>query len=837
MNSQTITLPITGMTCAACVRNVERALQKADGVTSANVNLATERATVDYDAQRANLAQLVERIEGSGYGVAQTTLDLPITGMTSATSVRDVEQAIHKAAGVRGVSVNLAAAHATVTYIPGLASRAELVRAVEAAGYGVGKLNTTQNPQDAEQAARNRILEQQTRLFWFGAVFTLPLFVLSMTHDAAHNIPAFKAAVPWIMWPGWHYVFAALATPVQAIIGMRYLRNAIKAARNGGANMDTLIALGSWAAYLYSLLVLYGLATRVDATMMPLFGDMVYFETAAVILVLMTLGKLLEARAKGRTGDAIRKLVGLTPRTALLLRGGQESSISIDDILVGDTLVVRPGERIPTDSVVIDGASAVDESMLTGESLPTNKSVGDAVIGGTLNKNGRLVIAAQKVGADTALAQIIRIVEQAQGSKAPIQQVADRISGVFVPIVLVLAVLTLGVWLWLGAPLNEAMMHAIAVVVIACPCALGLATPTAIMVGTGKGAEMGILFKNSQALEMAVRLKTIAFDKTGTLTRGEPAVTDIVPFADITTAEVLRLAASVERASEHPLAQAIVSAAQAQGVALSQPTDFSAEVGRGVQGVVDQQRVFVGSPAYIRAQNIAYDVQAVEALQNKARTAVLVAQAHNVLGVIGIADTVKPTARAAIQALQQRGLATVMLTGDNTRTAQAIAAEVGITQVLAEVMPAQKAAAVQSLQKDNVRVAMVGDGINDAPALAQADVGLAIGTGTDVAIEAADITLMRGNLESVVQAVDLSKATMRTIYENLFWAFIYNLILIPVAMLGYLVPALAAAAMAFSSIFVVMNSLKMRIPSQRRLQDSASDTQKSTPHLPTVQPQ
>jgi P-type Cu+ transporter len=758
--SQQITLPITGMTCAACVRNVERALKKAPGVVDATVNLATERARVEYAA--------------------------------------------------------------------GAVERADLVRAVEAVGYGVLDLSAAAQPEDAERAAREAEIVRQSRLVLIGAAFTIPLFILSMARDLymasfagmdmaemmlSGEMEGPNAALNWLLWGGMPFVFALLATPVQIILGRQYVVGAWKALRNGSPNMDTLIALGSGAAYVYSLVVLVGILTGTSA----IIGDHVYFETAAVILTLITLGKLLEARAKGRASEAIKRLMGLAPRTATLLRDDREIVIAIDDLMPGDLLVVKPGERIPTDGEVTDGQSSVDESMLTGESLPVGKRAGDSVIGATINKQGRLIVKTTHVGAQTALAQIIRLVDQAQSSKAPIQRLADQISGIFVPIVLVLALLTFIGWIVIGgANPVTALVYAIAVLVIACPCALGLATPTAIMVGTGRGAEMGVLFKNSEALENAHRLQVIALDKTGTITRGEPSVTAIYVVDGWDESGLLWLAASVERASEHPLAAAVVASAEARGVALTQPSDFHAESGRGVRGVVDGKAVLVGSPKWImdavgtgRALSADIDKQ-IDDLQGRGQTAIVVAVDDRIAGVIGIADTVKDTSKAAVAALRAAGLEVVMITGDNMRTAEAIAREVGITRTLAEVLPQGKAAAVKSLQDEGKRAAMVGDGINDAPALAQADVGIAIGTGTDIAIEASDVTLVSGDLRGAARAVALSKATMRTIRQNLFWALIYNVVLIPVAMLGLLVPMLAAAAMAFSSVFVVSNSLRLR---------------------------
>lgn len=823
MAIQQIKLPITGMTCAACEKNVNRALTKADGVTESLVNLATENATVSYDAELTNPAKLIERVEKFGYGVATASVELPITGMTCAACEKNVNRALRKPDGVLDVAVNLATEKALVTYIPGVVRRADLIAAVEKSGYGVIDTSGMDDIDDAERQAREAEIERQRNLVIFGAIFTLPLFLLSMgRHLFMGMLP------PIFMADWWIYVFAAMATPVQFVLGRQYTVGAYKSLRNGTANMDVLVALGSWAAYIYSVVVLLGLIFG--------FSDVVgtgdYFESAAVILTLITLGKLLEARAKGRTSDAIKKLMGLTPDTATLWRDGEEISVRLSDIVMGDQLIVRPGERLPVDGLITQGNSSIDESMLTGESMPVNKAIGDEVIGGTINQQGRLIIEATRVGNDTALAQIIRLVEQAQLSKAPIQRVADQISGIFVPIVLILATLTFLGWYFVGdIGFTGSMLNAIAVLVIACPCALGLATPTAIMVGTGRGAEMGVLFKNSEALERAHKLSTIVLDKTGTITEGKPSVTDIVSLNGFDETQLLTFAAVAERGSEHPLGRAIVDKARELGCVLSELGEFEAISGKGIRATVDDKVVLVGSPKFISSQDIVMtDIEnQIQKLQSNARTAVVVVVDSIVAGIIGIADTVKASSLEAIAQLNALGIETAMLTGDNQLTAEAIAREVGIKTVYADVLPADKSAKVEALQNNEQIVGMVGDGINDAPALAQADVGIAIGTGTDIAMEASDVTLMSGDLLAVTKAIHLSKATMRTIYQNLFWAFIYNIILIPVAMLGLLVPMFAAGAMAFSSFFVVSNSLRLRTSSLPLAKDSAQDSPESYP--------
>jgi Cu+-exporting ATPase len=728
--------------------------------------------------------------------------------MTCAACERNVTRALKKPDGVLEVQVNLATERAFVTVDPARADRDALIKAVESAGYGVIDTTASLAPDDTEAQARQAEIARQARLVWIGALFTVPLTVLSMTRHFMHDIPFLMDAFPALMEDYWLFIFGALATPVVFVVGKQYAVSAYRAVRSGTSNMDVLVTLGAGAAYVYGIVVLLGMLFGFS----DLVGKNDYFESAAVILTLITLGKLLEARAKGRTSEAIKKLINFAPKTATLLQDGREIELAIAHLRVGDRVLVRANSRLPVDGVVVEGSSSVDEAMLTGESMPVEKRVGDPVIGGTLNGAGRLVVEARRVGAETMLAQIIRLVEEAQGSKAPIQRVADRVSAVFVPIVLVLALLTLLGWLTLGGvALPNAMMNAIAVLVIACPCALGLATPTAIMVGTGRGAEMGVLFRNSAALEMAHRLNALILDKTGTITQGKPAVRDVLPAEGMSADDLLRVAGSVERASEHPIAQAIVAHAQARGLTLATPQDFRTYDGRGVEADVDGVRVGVGSPRWLAESVSLAPVQAeLDRLLAEAQTVVAVRVGDRVAGVLGVADSVKEGAKSAIDALKRMGMQVMMLTGDNAHTARAIAEQVGITRYTADVLPADKADAVKAWQAEGRIVGMVGDGVNDAPSLAQAHVGIAIGTGADVALEAADVTLVRGDLQGVARAIALSKATMRTIYENLFWAFIYNLLLIPVAMLGGLQPMFAAAAMAFSSVFVVMNSLRLK---------------------------
>ena len=737
-------------------------------------------------------------------------LTLPITGMTCANCAATVERALCRTEGVTGASVNYATERAVVELSRGGPTLEDLSIAVERVGYGVLQADPDELD-DIEAAARQRELQNQTRKFWIGVGFAGPLFLLSMARDFG-----FLGSWAYAHWVNW--LMFVLASPVQVYVGWDYYVGGWKAVRAGSANMDLLVALGSTVAYVYSVVVVVMLTAG-----STLAGEHVYFETAALIITLIKLGKLLEVRAKGETSEAIRELIGLQPNTARVVRQGVEYDIPIADVVVGDLLLVRPGERIPVDGEVVDGLSSIDESMLTGESMPVEKGPGDVVVGATINKSGAFHFRATKIGADTTLAQVIRLVQEVQGSKAPIQRLADQVAGIFVPIVIILAVLTFLVWWTLvGADFSVALVRLVAVLVIACPCALGLATPTAVMVGTGRGARLGILFRSSEALQRARQLEIVVFDKTGTLTRGEPEIQSVITLAS-DEAELLRLAGSAELMSEHPLGEAVLREARRRSLNLTKPDSFRAIPGQGVQAMIGGAEVLVGNQVLManRDIDIAALESAMESILAGAATPLWVAIDGQARGVLGAADTLKEGSADAVRDLRDRGLHVIMLTGDQTATAEAIAARIGIHEVRAEILPHQKRDVIRELQADHV-VAMVGDGINDAPALAQADVGIAIGTGTDVAIEAADVTLMGGDPRSVVTALALSRATIRTIEQNLFWAFFYNMVLIPVAagalysatflpmILRSLHPILAALAMALSSVTVVWNSLRLR---------------------------
>lgn len=793
------TVPISGMTCAACAIRIEKGLKKLEGVESASVNLALETSTVVYDPEKISLGDIRSRIESLGYGVVSDKAELSITGMTCAACAARIEKGLRKLPGVLEANVNLALETATVEYDAGQVGVNDLIRQVEKLGYqAAAKGNQT----DAETVDRRaEEIDRQTGKFLFSLILSLPLLWAMVGH---FSFTSFIWLPEMFMNP---WVQLALATPVQFVVGRQFYVGAYKALRNGSANMDVLVALGTSAAYFYSLyLAIRSIGSGAHMTEL-------YFETSAVLITLILLGKLFEAKAKGRSSQAIRKLMGLKAKTAVVVRDGEELTIPVEDVRPGDIVHVKPGEKVPVDGIVLEGQSAVDESMLTGESVPVDKAAGDAVIGATLNKNGFLKVRATKVGKETALAQIIRVVEEAQGSKAPIQRLADSISGIFVPVVVGIALVTFAVWYLLVTPgdFASALEKGIAVLVIACPCALGLATPTSIMAGSGRAAELGILFKGGEHLETAHKLDTIVLDKTGTVTKGEPELTDVLAYG-MEEAEMLALVGAAEKHSEHPLAQAIVKGIADRGVTLTGADSFEAIPGFGIRAAVDGREVLVGTRRLLDRHQIPFDqaAEAMSQLEREGKTAMLVAVDGRLAGLVAVADTIRPTSREAVQRLKAMGLEVVMMTGDNRQTAEAIARQAGIDRVIAEVLPEGKADEVKKLQQQGRRVAMVGDGINDAPALATADIGMAIGTGTDVAMEAADITLMRGDLTGVADAIVMSRKTIRNIKQNLFWAFAYNALGIPVAALGFLAPWLAGAAMAFSSVSVVLNALRLQ---------------------------
>ncbi|HYN69379.1 MAG TPA: heavy metal translocating P-type ATPase, partial [Candidatus Eisenbacteria bacterium] len=778
------------MHCASCVSRIEHALDEVQGVDEANVNLATGRATVSGPA--LDFDRLTAAVDGAGYAVERPTrsqVRLRVEGMHCASCVNTIESALKSTPGVGEAAVKLATGEARVSFSPDQTDVGQLVDAVAGAGYAAQPIAETAagDELDDREARAKADLKTLRRRFVFSAVVGALLLCLTFVYS-----PFDERASMWLM--------LALATPVQFWAGWPFYVGAWKVGRHGSADMNTLIALGTSAAYLYSLAATLAPGAFVDS------GEPdVYFDTAAVIIALILLGRLLEARAKAGTTTAIKKLIGLRARTARVIRDGAEIELPVEEVMPGDEVIVRPGEKVAVDGQIVEGNSTLDESMLTGESVPVDKGPGDGVIGATINRAGSFTFRATRVGRDTALAQIVRLVEEAQGSKAPIQRLADRVSAYFVPVVIGIALIAFAAWLLTGSSFTDAMLAAVAVLIIACPCALGLATPTAIMVGTGRGAEMGVLVRSGAALEVAEQLDTIVLDKTGTLTVGQPQVTDVVAADGLDESTMFRLAAAAESRSEHPLGQAIVDGAKEREIELAEPSGFEASVGHGVRAAVGGREVAVGSARHFADLEIELGALAhhVDRLENEGRTAVYVGVDGRAAGVIALADVLKPEAPAAVAELKQLGLEVAMLTGDNRRTAEAIASAAGIDRVLAEVLPGGKVDEIRRLQDEGRRVAMVGDGINDAPALTQADIGIAIGTGTDIAMEASDMTLISGDLRQVAAPIALSRQTMRTIKQNLVGAFAYNVLLIPVAA-GVLYPIwgitldpiLAAAAMA-----------------------------------------
>jgi P-type Cu+ transporter len=790
-----ITVDITGMTCASCSTRIEKVLNKMDGV-EATVNLAMENASVQYDKEKIKPDAIFNKINDLGYGVRNEKMDLDVFGMTCAACSTRIEKVLNKMDGMESATVNLATESASVEFNSAVLSVGQVIAKIQDLGYDAKE----KVQREAKAQQKEEEINAKKRKLLISILLSLPLLYTMIGHAPWDT----GLPMPHLLMNPWFQLL--LATPVQFWIGGQFYVGAYKSLKNKSANMDVLVALGTSAAYFYSL------AEAIKTIGNPDYMPHLYFETSAVLITLILVGKLFEALAKGRTTEAISKLLSLQAKEATVIRDGEEVKIPIEDVKVNDTILVKPGEKIPVDGKVLTGQSAVDEAMITGESIPVEKSAGDSLIGATINKNGTLTMTATKVGKDTALAGIIKVVEDAQGSKAPIQRVADQISGIFVPIVVAIAVVTFLVWYFLITPgdFASSLETAIAVLVIACPCALGLATPTSIMVGTGKGAENGILFKGGEHLEATHKINAIVLDKTGTITKGKPSVTDIEIFGE--EEKILKYLVSAEKSSEHPLAEAVVEYGSANNIEVLPVDQFSAIPGHGIEAIINGEKVLVGTRKLMKQTGVVFDryEDQLEKLETEGKTAMLIAIDNKVNGIVAVADTVKETAKKAIEELKSMGIEVYMLTGDNKRTAHAIASQVGVENVIAEVLPEEKAKHVKELQLKGKKVAMVGDGINDAPALALADIGIAIGTGTDVAIEAADVTILGGELTLIPKAISLSKKTMQNIRQNLFWALAYNSAGIPIAAMGLLAPWVAGAAMAFSSVSVVTNSLRLK---------------------------
>lgn len=807
------TLNIEGMTCASCAQRIEKVTKKLPGVKSSSVNLATEKMNIQYDENSISIEDIQAAVDKAGYKAVANTekKTFAISGMTCASCAQTIEKATRKINGVLESNVNLATEKMNIQFDPTIVSITDIIQAVSHAGYEAHEDMETTESVDEDREKKQREIKGLWKRFWISAVFTVPLLYIAMGHIVGAPLPRI---IDPMMNPENFAMLQLLLTIPVIIVNKKIYTVGYNTLFRGHPNMDSLIALGTSAAFLYGIF----------ATVMIYLGNSsyaneLYYETAAVILTLITLGKYLETLTKGKTSEAIKKLMGLAPKTAIVLRNDQEVEISIDEVVVGDILIVKPGEKMPVDGIVVEGTTAVDESMLTGESIPVEKNAGDNIIGASINKNGTIQYRATKVGKDTALSQIIKLVEDAQGSKAPIAKLADIISGYFVPIVIGLAVLSGLAWYFGGQTGIFALTIAISVLVIACPCALGLATPTAIMIGTGKGAEHGVLIKSGTALETTHKIQTIVFDKTGTITEGKPKVTDIVTANGISEEELLILAASAEKGSEHPLGDAIVKGAEERGMNFKKTQAFKAIPGHGIEVTIDGHHMLLGNRKLMDDRNISLGSlsKTSDELASQGKTPMYITMNDKIAGIIAVADTVKENSIKAIQKLHKMGIEVAMITGDNKRTAEAIAKQVGIDRVLSEVLPEDKANEVKKLQEEGKKVAMVGDGINDAPALAQADVGIAIGSGTDVAMESADIVLMRSDLMDVPTAVELSRSTIRNIKQNLFWAFGYNTAGIPFAMGIFflfggplLSPVIAAAAMSFSSVSVLLNALRLK---------------------------